>query len=330
MKEDEKNKHNAVLSQDELRRMRRLSLLKLGAMGVLTAIIIILGSLSWFTMSREVEGSGVQMTATGDMFSIGSDGNTVGSYDNAYWNQAVQAAGCTGAETWMLSSDSNMRNFQVENLKEEDRGIKPGTYGKISFRLYPNQSLRAAFDYRIFAFTVQYNSAGQEIENSFALQDDTTINQLLNGHILLFTDRTGNETNGYQYNGLVTSAADFHRKTTVMTYAASSEGQEIELFWVWPETLAQVILSADNVNLRGRKTIATSELRNYFHEHPEYFLLNCPIADLNVLKVTNANVEEIIDESYSKYSKMYNEADQSIGTSVNYILLDMNVDTSAQ
>ena len=49
MKEDEKNKHNAVLSQDELRRMRRLSLLKLGAMGIFAAIIIIFGSMHMTT-----------------------------------------------------------------------------------------------------------------------------------------------------------------------------------------------------------------------------------------------------------------------------------------
>ena len=49
MKEDEKNKHNAVLSQDELRRMRRLSLLKLGAMGIFAAIIVIFGSMHMIT-----------------------------------------------------------------------------------------------------------------------------------------------------------------------------------------------------------------------------------------------------------------------------------------
>ena len=54
MKEDEKNKHNAVLSQDELRKMRKMSLIKLGAMGVLTAIIIILGSMQATTIQMTV------------------------------------------------------------------------------------------------------------------------------------------------------------------------------------------------------------------------------------------------------------------------------------
>ena len=49
MKEDEKNKHNAVLSQDELRKMRKMSLIKLGAMGVFSAIIIIFGSMHMIT-----------------------------------------------------------------------------------------------------------------------------------------------------------------------------------------------------------------------------------------------------------------------------------------
>ena len=66
MKEDEKNKHNAVLSQDELRKMRRLSLLKLGAMGIFAAIIVIFGSIAWFTMNKEnsASGMGVRVKAT--------------------------------------------------------------------------------------------------------------------------------------------------------------------------------------------------------------------------------------------------------------------------
>ena len=45
MKEDEKNKHNAVLSQDELERMRKLSLFKIGAMIVFAAVVIVFGSM---------------------------------------------------------------------------------------------------------------------------------------------------------------------------------------------------------------------------------------------------------------------------------------------
>ena len=49
MKEDEKNKHNAVLSQDELERMRKLSLFKIGAMIVFAAVVIVFGSMHMIT-----------------------------------------------------------------------------------------------------------------------------------------------------------------------------------------------------------------------------------------------------------------------------------------
>ena len=316
------------MSQDELKKIRRMSFIKMSAMVGIVVAVLAFSSVAWFTQNREVEGTGMHMTATSDLYSIGAGGNTVGSYDGLYWGKAIQEAGCNGAAVWMLSADSNMRNFQIENLKEDDRGIKPGTYGKISFMFYPNQSLAASFIYRLYAFSVESELDGTEKPETFALQSDETVNALMNGHILLFTQRTGSESSGYQYSGLITARDDLQRISQVQTYQANSSGQDVEIFWVWPETLAQVILPAGNVNLRGRKSIATDEIRNYFQAHPEYFLLNCPDEDVATIKADNADVEEIVDESYAKFSKLYNEADQEIGTKVNYALLDMKIDTT--
>ena len=79
MKEDEKNKHNAVLSQDELRKMRRLSLLKLGAMGIFAAIIVIFGSIAWFTMNKENSASGMGVRVKAGSYELRFSGNNVGA-----------------------------------------------------------------------------------------------------------------------------------------------------------------------------------------------------------------------------------------------------------
>lgn len=62
------------LSPDELKKMRRASVIKMAIMGVVIALVIAFGSIAWFTMNREVEGTGTKMTANDLPFEIAAHG----------------------------------------------------------------------------------------------------------------------------------------------------------------------------------------------------------------------------------------------------------------
>ena len=151
----------------EKKRNQKKSLIKLGAMGVLTAIIIIVGSVAWFTMSREVEGSGVQMKSTGEDFEISSptgENRSAGSWYNPYHLKIMGASENENnanipSDVWLLTNESNFGNYQSND------GIKPGSYGKITFNVTPlidTIDMQFAFD------VVGYHSS----DSVFNDQDD--------------------------------------------------------------------------------------------------------------------------------------------------------------
>ena len=65
------------LTVDEIakkKRNQKKSLIKMGAMGILTLILLIFSSLSWFTMNSQVESSGMNIKTATLPFDIQSSG----------------------------------------------------------------------------------------------------------------------------------------------------------------------------------------------------------------------------------------------------------------
>lgn len=319
----------------EKKRDQKKSLIKMVAMGILTLILLIFSSLSWFTMNKQAESNGMNIIAQSELFTISTSSNA-GVYDAAHWNDAISASGRTNAVTWQITPDTdnskgaNMRNYDNTTIPAEEQGIKPGTEGKIVFTLIPSQTINAHFDFRLYAFSVDFEDDGvNEKEGTFALQDDTDANRYLNGHLLLFTGRTGEGTTAspYVYSGLITPDADLIRSTPNVVYSSQTD---IPIYWVWTETLAQVIFPRGHERLKGKNSINSPELTAYFKANPEYFL-DCSSTEATALKnCSDDDLYDLIDENYQYYSKKYNEADQIIGTRVNYILLDMEADAAAK
>ena len=160
MKEDEKNKHNAVLSQTELRRMRRLSLIKIGTMLVFLAIILVIGALGWFTMSREVAGTGMKMAASSENFIISSpngENSTAGLWYDPYHQKirgdSSESAGDIPAGVWLITDEANFGNYRYSDETERIGGIKPGSYGKVTFNVTPLvDEINLEFDFDIIGY----------------------------------------------------------------------------------------------------------------------------------------------------------------------------------
>ena len=72
----------------DVKRMQAASLTKMIAMVGIVVAVIAFGSIAWFTMNREVEGSGGQMTASGANFEISSP--TGGNLSPGLWYDPYQ------------------------------------------------------------------------------------------------------------------------------------------------------------------------------------------------------------------------------------------------
>ena len=265
----------------------------------------------------------MSIRANAGSFEITPLGSESGRYDS-FLDDAKRLAGVDGSITWTVNSTDNVGNAVIDGQPVKEQGIMPGSEGVISFVVTPTETVNLSFEFKTHCY--EYD---EENNVDFALLSSNSDNQsvidalnLINGHILLFRDRTGTPEN-YKYSGLIKNSNDLNR--VYSDHASFSSQETVHIYWVWPETLAQVVLDDNNSNLYGKKSICVGDdktvLINYLKSNPECFLKGA--ADFSSMTVNQIKSE--IDDNYDSYSTMYNEADQIIGTTVQFLLISMDV-----
>lgn len=344
----------------EKKRKSIKSLIKLIVIGACIIIVIIISTIAWFTMNREVENNGLSMTATGQLFSISPMPSPylVGIFDDSTQTDTyVRDKLLSGASkdsdvmTWTITNDvattdpmtnkttiTPGKNIGNGPAAGESAGIVPGSSGELDFKIIPNGSVDAEFNFYLYGYSVNYDDQGEELKNTITIIGDgansekISARNLLNGHILLFENY--NEQTG-KYSDLISSDEDFDR---LMTGTYSSE-TTVKVYWVWVETLSELILDDTNDahkrNLRGKKSLCTdqSETIEFLKNNPSWFFLDPENPNKTWTEFTentaNAAVISTVNNNYTLYSSYYNEADQCIGTNVAYLMLDMSADGTA-
>lgn len=343
----------------EKKRIQRNALIKMGTMGILTLLLLIFSSLSWFTMNREVESGGMGIKTQGLLFTIQPVPSpyVVGIYDDStktgtYVRNTLLSGASKDSSvlTWTITNDTAVTDPETNKTTINkgknigngpatgyEGGISPGSSGELQFKFIPNRSVDAELTFYLYAYSVDYNDQGDEDKSSIALigenatADRQLAKNLLNGHILLFEDYDS-ETG--QYSGLI-STDDFQR---IMSETYTQETTE-SVYWVWAETLAELVLddtnNAHKKNLRGKKSLCAdqSDIVKLLKNNPAWFLLDPETPNRTWTEFTSttddATVVSTINSNYALYSAYYNEADQCIGTNVAYLLLDMATDGTA-
>ncbi|WP_303797254.1 hypothetical protein [Ruminococcus flavefaciens] len=351
---------SSSLKVDELvekKRNQKKSLIKLGAMGVLIAVTIIIGSLSWFTANRAVETSGMGVKTTGAPFELKAEGTDIlyttrlgevaAEYvDGETVTEGKMTAGGKCAIQWVMTSQNNMNNVRksgdvtelsdITKLESDKYGLGPGSYGTLQFTVVPTDkttTLDLEFKTLVAAYVAEYDEYGLEnIETSLTPVEDVDINGYLKGHILFFYEST-EEVAGEQTTVLhLIEDNDF-------TFSVTND-TTITLRWVWPETLHD-ILAAD---IEGIDPLSSLEVRNYMFSEPAHFLLrydtpaegeaafgdmSIDLTDEENLETNISSVSARINNStklYDKYSSWYNNADQMIGDEISYITFELEAD----
>ena len=343
----------------EKKRIQRNALVKMGTMGILTLLLLIFSSLSWFTMNREVESGGMGIKTQGLLFTIQPVPSpyVVGIYDDStktgtYVRNTLLSGASKDSSvlTWTITNDTAVTDPETNKTTINkgknigngpatgyEGGISPGSSGELQFKFIPNRSVDAELTFYLYAYSVDYDDQGDEDKSTIALIGDNATadrqlaKNLLNGHILLFEDY--DSTTG-QYSGLI-STDDFQR---IMSETYTQETTE-SVYWVWAETLAELVLddtnNAHKKNLRGKKSLCAdqSDIVKLLKNNPTWFLLDPETPNRTWTEFTSttddATVVSTINSNYALYSAYYNEADQCIGTNVAYLLLDMAADGTA-
>ncbi|MBE6869577.1 MAG: hypothetical protein E7494_12610 [Ruminococcus albus] len=332
---NEKNNINlADSASDELlerKKMQKAALIKMGAMLVLSAIMLIFSSIAWFTSNSENTVNGMKVTVKGSNYQImvlddGSDGQYYTNYHSYVQDPS--------AVVWQMKAANNMGNY---NDTATNPGIKPGSYGMVSFYVKPLvDSVDLSFNFELLGYKYD-KDAVNAADRMQLLDSDESPALFLNGHILLFEERTGETEDDFVYSKPILSNEDMQRVISKNTYTrkANDAPTQVDIYWVWPTTLSKVIdargctkISVTEEPFTNKtayseqsSTSAYSEVVDNIRAYPDYYCKG-------VSRPENANDRldpNDIVKDYDKYGDYYDQADNDIGMGVNYILLKLSV-----
>lgn len=249
-----------------------------GIIVVAAFIVMIVVSIAWFVSNTRVDATGVairpadmpfDLAAAGTESSVSADR---GMYDELltvspgasreikgkkYWS----TDGSHTSICWAVTPESNMNNTGEDG---KPTGIEPGSYGKMIFYIIPNKDgpLKVTLELVLAGYQIADDKKNAEnvTKNDLTEVTDPSLQQLLEGHILLFAGY--NEKAGC-YKGWIsrdagvwrmslgsgTEAAVLEVKSGKLTWnntdAQKDTAYPVTIYWIWPERLESYLRKAD-------------------------------------------------------------------------------------
>ena len=338
-----------IMDLKEKQNNRKRALIKLGAMGVITVIILIFATIAWFSMNRTVETSGMSVTTADIPFEIAAKGTAVRNdtefikADSAYgYGNADYVSGyyATGG------SDSQIK-IRYTPVANEDTEFGPGSSGTIEFYVIPKQN--GDLSVQIDLDVIGYRSLGETTTTVNRISELTTANSgleqsvidqyksadnYLKGHIMFFeeegdTAESTREASRYYYKKPIVSKT----LNKTFTNARKDVPQKVTIHWMWTNTLGQIALKNNDSELRSDYPVVQdveddgTDISNTDKAKViQYLKDNKSTIFENYASVTDSEIDNAKDKAnFKKLSDGYNDADYLIGSSVSYFMIDITV-----
>ncbi|RGH75261.1 hypothetical protein [Ruminococcus sp. AM31-15AC] len=160
---------------------------------------------------------------------------------------------------------------------------------------------------------------------SYEKVTEEEVTRFMNGHIMFFEKY---DENNHTYSDFL------HDETFTRTFKDCKVDvpQEVNVYWVWPNTLGQILMKSTDENLTEKNVLFgdNSEERlnfaKYINGNISLFLSGDADKEQNKTVIEKIlNGDKYSTAQLSSLSSMYNDADEKIGTKVQYILVELNV-----
>lgn len=327
-----------------------IRLIKPFSMMILVLSLLIFVGVAWFTMNRDVSGSGMGVKSQAAIFEIRTSGS-VGLYDSyitsvdAEYSSGTETGGSNGQKIiWQLTSQSQMENLwngsgtpsaddmkKIQKLESDDYGLSPGDYGQLTFTIVPKTAsgFDAIIQPQVTCYKTTYDSDGYQSGTITAMDstnaDEKEAMDFLSGHILFY----------YKYDSDDDGTEEMHLIKDSFTVENITTDTDVTIYWIWPNRLNNIL----ELNVEGLDSTARTELRKYFFTKPEIFLAKTSSDSASVFDgitlgadATDEQITAAVSSmtspasTYSGWSGRYNSADQTIGDRVGYIMLEVQVE----
>ena len=235
-----------------------------------------------------------------------------------------------GSIIWQMTDENNMYNYEEDSSgleDDEEEGIHPGSYGVISFYITPKiDSVYVDYQFEILGYSASEDEEIGEITMTL-LDSESEPAEYLNGHILLFANRTGTERN-YVYSDPILSNEDMKRVITGNHFTGTGTRTQVDIYWIWPITLSSIVdaTSCEKVHVTQEPVVDSSagysQVVTNIESYPEYYFSFEEGSSINSSSVIT---EAVIARDYDIFGGLYDQADNKIGTGIRFVLLKMTV-----
>ncbi|MBR4910944.1 MAG: hypothetical protein IKZ47_06460 [Clostridia bacterium] len=291
-----------------------LALLFLALIFAVLYVVTLNSSLGWFAQNRRVGGRNMQVGVESDTYDLlverGTEYDTVllGGDDKYPGIDTFKAAVAALGYSFTATSTETSSEISFELVNEvatRSDGVdyyylNPGACGTLTIYLKPKSGVSdvvAHLDISIGGYVNEY-------ENDVLVLNEmtsATALDLLKGHILFFTERTGASQEYYKYNGLITDGlltydTSQHAKSTK---PGKTDCYEITLYWEWPVLYQNIY---DMTGAAAFDDRYPPELTDYVDDNREYFFAS----------IRNTNDLDVLNDEY-------NDGDQAIGENADFI-----------
>ena len=309
---------------DEEMRLRKIKLIKIGSALAFVTIAMVIMTLGWFTMNKDNSASGMGASVKAMSFKLKSKGSIPMSGAYSAVPEYKDGIADNNNEYYYTGTNNDDVKWRMELTSAEQ--LEPGASGALTFWVVPdkpNTSLDMKFSMTMRGFTYQ-NSTWTESTNSTALG-------YLDTHILFFKERYPETVDGktvYSYSGLIDP--DF-------TELALTEDDEVNIYWVWPNTFKQMMYVDGSTELGTSKGIAhdsdtLDEIKLYVSDNKTR-MFPSGTADLNA-NVANCcgttATAEAKTASITVLDGAYNAADTVIGSAFQGALTELKAEALSE
>lgn len=311
-KEEEEKKDRAMLLLERKKIIFNLVLFLAASFVVLIGVL----TMAWFAKNTVVKGKGPGISAKdGAPFVISFSQDAV---DGAYYDyhEAIGSDLGSGTISWKMRESENFNNFG-----EDAQGIKPGSAGIISFEVTPLvDSTTLQFEMELVGYVSE--TSGNNVTMTEISSD--LLKNYLRGHVMFFQNY---DSTNEIYSNPILCGGDAKRVFT-KTITGRNTPTTINIYWVWPELLSDLVdVTATNEGagdpFTATNTTHYANVLNNVCTYPTYYF-KLETTDPLLTGVT----EQKIGNSYSSYSGAYDDADNDIGTGIEYLLLKMSITTA--
>ena len=280
-------------------------------------IISLSSSLGWFANMLRTSATGMSVAVASEDYALLVERNN--EYDSLLLGGAPKYEDIPALKTKLAAAPYNFDFTEIstgsagalaleldnETVYTEDgvnyRYLMPGSCGTMTFYLRPDTAgadVVANLKLDLGCFFNEY------VNDTLVLSEETdpVVLDLLRGHILFFTDRTGNSPADYKYGGLM-ETGDFTYDTTehvLCSDPGKTDCYKIVLYWEWPMTYQDI---ADGTGAAAFDDRYPPELADFVSNSPECFF------------ATNAGSLDI-----DELNDGYNDGDQAIGEHANSLV----------